>query len=138
MELFNSGNVREAILAFEAGVQTDPEHAEGWRMLGVCHAENDEDKKAIVCLRRAVDADPYNVDALLALGTSYVNELGEISSSPQSSSPSSLSSPTSSPATQRTPAPQSSSSSSTSSPATHAQHQHNQHQHNQHHHTNIT
>ena len=77
--MFNSGNVHEAILAFEAGVQVDPEHAEGWRMLGACHAENDEDKKAIVCLRRAVDADPYNVDALLALGTSYVNELGETS-----------------------------------------------------------
>ena len=81
MNLFKSGNVREAILAFEASVQVDPEHAEGWRMLGVCHAENDEDKKAIVCLRRAVDADPYNVDALLALGTSYVNELGDTLSS---------------------------------------------------------
>jgi peroxin-5 len=56
----------------------DNDHAEAWRMLGVCHAENDEDKKAIVCLRRAVEADPYNVDAQLALGTSYVNELDSV------------------------------------------------------------
>lgn len=44
-------------------------------MLGVCHAENDEDRKAIVCLQKAVEQDPYNLDALLALGVSYVNEL---------------------------------------------------------------
>jgi peroxin-5 len=42
---------------------------------GLSHAENDEDRKAIVCLQRAVDADPYNIEALLALGVSYVNEL---------------------------------------------------------------
>ena len=69
MELFRAGKVREAILAFEAEVQRDNEHSDGWRMLGACHAENDEDKKAIVCLRRAVEADSYNVDALLAIGT---------------------------------------------------------------------
>lgn len=36
---------------------------------GTCHAENDEDKKAIVSLRRSVEEDPYNIDSLLALGT---------------------------------------------------------------------
>jgi peroxin-5 len=44
-------------------------------MLGTCHSEIDNDKKAILCLTRAVDLDPYNLDALLALGTSYVNEM---------------------------------------------------------------
>lgn len=32
----------------------------------------------IDCLRRAVEFDPYNLDALLPLGTSYVNELDSI------------------------------------------------------------
>jgi peroxin-5 len=37
-------------------------------MVGLCHAENDEDKKAIICLNLAIEKDPYNVDALLAVG----------------------------------------------------------------------
>jgi peroxin-5 len=47
-------------------------------MLGKCHAESDEDKKAILALQRAVDCDPYNLESLLALGTSYVNELDSV------------------------------------------------------------
>lgn len=75
MALFESGHLNEAILAFEAEVQQHPENSEAWRMLGECHAENDEDKAAIVCLERAVEEDPYNLSALLALGVSNVNEL---------------------------------------------------------------
>lgn len=41
----------------------------GWRMLGVCYAENEDDKKALYCLKKAVDLDPYNLEAQLALGT---------------------------------------------------------------------
>jgi peroxin-5 len=44
-------------------------------MLGMSHQEHDEDRKAIQCLERAVEEDPYNLDALLALGVSFVNEL---------------------------------------------------------------
>ncbi len=42
------------------------------------HAENDEDKRAIACLERAVDHDPHSLPALLALGVSYVNELDSV------------------------------------------------------------
>ncbi|ETV96994.1 hypothetical protein, variant [Aphanomyces invadans] len=72
---FRQGNLKDAILAFEAALQDTPDHSEAWRMLGECHAENDQDKEAIVCLNRAVEEDPYNLDALLALGVSNVNEL---------------------------------------------------------------
>jgi peroxin-5 len=72
---FESGHLDDAILAFEAEVQQHPENSEAWRLLGECHAENDEDKSAIVCLERAVEEDPYNLSALLALGVSNVNEL---------------------------------------------------------------
>jgi peroxin-5 len=75
VEFFNSGHLDDAILAFEAEVQQHPENSDAWRMLGECHAENDEDKSAIVCLERAVEEDPYNLSALLALGVSNVNEL---------------------------------------------------------------
>ena len=76
MKLYQQGKIKEAILCFESVAQDShgQEHDEAWRMLGVCHAENDEDKRAIVCLNRCLDCDPYNLDALLALGTSYVNE----------------------------------------------------------------
>jgi tetratricopeptide (TPR) repeat protein len=75
MELFEAGRVREALLAFEQEVQRDRDNSEAWRMLGACHAENDEDARAIDCLQRAIDADPFNLPALLSLGASYVNEL---------------------------------------------------------------
>ena len=50
---------------------------DAWRWLGAAHQEQDEDRKAIACLERAVEHDPYNLDALLALGVSYVNELDQ-------------------------------------------------------------
>lgn len=87
MELFHNGNISDAILAFQADLQENQAanviagegvglgDAETWRMLGVSHQENDEDPKAITCLEKAVEADPYHLPALLALGVSYVNEL---------------------------------------------------------------
>lgn len=76
MRQFNMGNLKEAIRAFEMELQQrNPDSAVAWRMLGRCHAENDMDREAIICLEHAVDRDPYCLDALLALGVSYVNEL---------------------------------------------------------------
>jgi peroxin-5 len=80
MKLFREGKIRDAIMCFESVVQDSAgsEHDEAWRMLGACHAENDEDKRAIYCLNKCLDCDPYNLEALLALGTSYVNELDSV------------------------------------------------------------
>ena len=76
MKHFDAGNMAEAIRAFETELRhVDADNSDAWRMLGRCHAENDQDRKAIACLERAVDRDPYSVEALLLLGTSYVNEL---------------------------------------------------------------
>ena len=84
---FHAGEIQSAIISFEAAIQSQQQvqtkhkilekdvEAEAWHMLGRCHAENDQDVKAISCLVRAVDRDPYNLDALLGLGVSYVNEL---------------------------------------------------------------
>jgi peroxin-5 len=76
MSHFARGHLREAIRAFEMELQThNPDSAAAWRMLGRCHAENDQDRYAIACLERAVDRDPYSPEARLALGVSQVNEL---------------------------------------------------------------
>jgi len=75
MKLFQAGDLRNAVLAFQAVIGSEKTHSEAWRMLGVVHQENDEDRKAIQCFERAVEYDAYNLDALLGLGVSYVNEL---------------------------------------------------------------
>jgi len=76
MKNFQDGNITDAILCFESEVRNvDPDNSDAWLMLGKCHAENDEDRKAIDCLEKAVERDPYSGEALLALGVSYVNEL---------------------------------------------------------------
>jgi tetratricopeptide (TPR) repeat protein len=80
MEYYREGRIQSAIQSFEAVVQQADETssvniAESWRMIGLCHTENDEDKVAIVCFIKAVENDSYHLDALLALGTCYMNEL---------------------------------------------------------------
>ena len=78
MRAFQAGNLHTAIRAFEMELQLqDMDNATAWTMLGRCHAEQDMDRAAILCLEEAVQRDPYAVEALLALGVSYVNELNQ-------------------------------------------------------------
>ncbi|KAL7550491.1 hypothetical protein ACHAWF_013713 [Thalassiosira exigua] len=73
---FEEGNISEAILCFESALRNvDPDHADAWRMLGRCHTENDEDRRAIACWHRSLERDPFSPETLLALGVAYVNEL---------------------------------------------------------------
>ncbi|KAI4307518.1 hypothetical protein L6164_030696 [Bauhinia variegata] len=74
-ELFRKGLLSEAVLALEAEVLKNPDNAEGWRLLGIAHAENDDDQQAIAAMMRAQEADPTNLEVLLALGVSHTNEL---------------------------------------------------------------
>ncbi|XP_071692976.1 peroxisome biogenesis protein 5-like isoform X2 [Rutidosis leptorrhynchoides] len=74
-ELFRKGLLSEAVLALEAEVLKNPDNAEGWRLLGVAHAENDDDQQATASMMRAQEADPTNLEVLLALGVSHTNEL---------------------------------------------------------------
>ena len=76
MKQFQEGNLKDAIVSFEMELQHhNADNSTAWRMLGNCHAENDQDPEAIQCLEAAVDRDPFCPEALLALGVSYVNEL---------------------------------------------------------------
>ncbi|XP_009374433.2 peroxisome biogenesis protein 5 [Pyrus x bretschneideri] len=74
-EMFHKGLLSEAVLALEAEVLKNPDNAEGWRLLGIAHAENDDDQQAIAGMMRAQEADPTNLEVLLALGVSHTNEL---------------------------------------------------------------
>ncbi|KAF9587326.1 hypothetical protein IFM89_001316 [Coptis chinensis] len=74
-ELFRRGLLSEAVLALEAEVLKNPDNSEGWRLLGITHAENDDDQQAIASMMRAQEADPTNLEVLLALGVSHTNEL---------------------------------------------------------------
>lgn len=49
-DLFRKGLLSEAVLALEAEVLKNPENAEGWRLLGIAHAENDDDQQVSLCL----------------------------------------------------------------------------------------
>jgi peroxin-5 len=49
-DLFRKGLLSEAVLALEAEVLKNPENAEGWRLLGIAHAENDDDQQVWLCL----------------------------------------------------------------------------------------
>ena len=66
-------NVENAILSLEAEVQKNPENSEAWRQLGILHQENDEDEKALLCLKKGFEVDPLNQDILIALGISSIN-----------------------------------------------------------------
>ena len=66
-----------ARLAFEAEINNNPDNSEAWLLLGRIHTENDRDDLAMECFLKAVDADPFNGDALLALGISCTNEFDE-------------------------------------------------------------
>ncbi|CAI9760343.1 unnamed protein product [Fraxinus pennsylvanica] len=74
-ELFRKGLLSEAVLALEAEVLKNHDNAEGWRLLGIAHAENDDDQQAIAAMMRAQEVDPTNLEVLLALGVSHTNEL---------------------------------------------------------------
>jgi len=49
-DLFRKGLLSEAVLALEAEVLKNPENAEGWRLLGIAHAENDDDQQVSLSL----------------------------------------------------------------------------------------
>ncbi|GMH42267.1 hypothetical protein BSKO_10186 [Bryopsis sp. KO-2023] len=76
-QFFGKGVLTEAALAVEAEVQANPENAEAWRLLGIIHAENDDDVQAIAAFSRAREIDPSNLEVLLSMAVSHANELDE-------------------------------------------------------------
>ncbi len=76
--LYLEGNIFEAIKVLESELSIDNTNSENWRYLGLCFAEHDDDKKAILCYKKSVECDPYNLESLVDLGISYVNSLDSV------------------------------------------------------------
>ena len=72
-KIYESGDSVEAARAFTRICKDDEDNSEAWRMLGQCHADNDDDPKAIRCLVSAVEKDAENLKALAAIGVAYFN-----------------------------------------------------------------
>lgn len=71
------GDNQSARMALEAEVSKNNDNAEAWLNLGKMHTENDRDDLAMQCFLKANEADPFNGEALLALGISCTNEFDE-------------------------------------------------------------
>ena len=76
-QALDKGEYLNARFALEAEVTKNADNAEAWLHLGKMHTENDRDDLAMECFLKAIDADPFNADALLALGISCTNEFDE-------------------------------------------------------------
>ncbi|CAD6198277.1 unnamed protein product [Caenorhabditis auriculariae] len=72
--LMQRGDIGNAVLAYEAAVQKEPQDAQAWCRLGLSHAENERDAKAILAFQKSLAIQPSNKEALLALSVSLANE----------------------------------------------------------------
>lgn len=75
VKLFHEGKIKEAILAFEATVAKQADHADAWAYLGEAQAQSEKEQNAIAAFLQCLSIDPYNLKALLQLGVSYTNDL---------------------------------------------------------------
>lgn len=72
--LMRNGDIGNAMLAYEAAVQKDPQNAGAWCKLGLAHAENEKDQLAMQAFAKCLQIDAGNKEALLALSVSQANE----------------------------------------------------------------
>lgn len=86
--LENNGSLTDAARLFEVATQRDTEsqhvsdeidlsraeRSRAWQRLGECHAMNEHEEKAIQALEEAVRIDSSNLEALMSLAVSYINE----------------------------------------------------------------
>jgi peroxin-5 len=77
-KLILEGKSQEAKRVLEAECQKNGDNTEAWTILGRIHSENDCDSLAYQCLLRALDVDPFNLEAELALGILCTNEFDEL------------------------------------------------------------
>lgn len=74
LKRMNSGDIPAAVLLFEAATKSEPENVDGWRLLGISQAKNENDHKAIAAMKRCLALEPTNLEALMYLATSLTNE----------------------------------------------------------------
>lgn len=89
LDLYQTGRIPEAILAFEAELIRNPSKyepilyiltstsAKSWQMIGLAQAENDNDTQATAALIKANELEHGNMDTLLALAVSCTNDFNK-------------------------------------------------------------
>ncbi|CDO92376.1 unnamed protein product [Kluyveromyces dobzhanskii CBS 2104] len=70
----NGAKLSEAALAFEAAVQEDPVHVDAWLKLGLVQTQNEKELNGISALEQCLKLDPQNLEALMTISISYINE----------------------------------------------------------------
>ena len=73
-ELRNGGDLNGAMLCFELAIEKQPSNTEAWLLLGITQAENEQDSRAIISLKKCLEIEPSNLKALMNLAISYVNQ----------------------------------------------------------------
>ncbi|VUG17261.1 PEX5 [Brettanomyces bruxellensis] len=72
--LEGGARLSEAALAFEAAVQQNSMHTDAWLKLGQVQTQNEKEQAGIAALEKCLELSPQNLQALMTLAISYVNE----------------------------------------------------------------
>lgn len=72
--LDGGARLSEAALAFEAAVQQNSMHTDAWLKLGQVQTQNEKEQAGIAALEKCLELSPQNLQALMTLAISYVNE----------------------------------------------------------------
>lgn len=70
----NGAKLSEAALAFEAAIARDANHVDAWLKLGEVQTQNEKEIAGITALERCLELNPENLEALMTLAISYINE----------------------------------------------------------------
>lgn len=70
----NGAKLSEAALAFEAAIQENPQHIDAWLKLGEVQTQNEKEIAGLTALEKCLALDPNNLQALMTLAVSYINE----------------------------------------------------------------
>ncbi|EGW30659.1 uncharacterized protein SPAPADRAFT_62526 [Spathaspora passalidarum NRRL Y-27907] len=70
----NGAKLSEAALAFEAAIQRNENHVDAWLKLGEVQTQNEKEIAGISALEKCLELNPENLDALMTLAISYINE----------------------------------------------------------------
>lgn len=70
----NGAKLSEAALAFEAAIQQNENHIDAWLKLGEVQTQNEKEIAGILALEKCLELHPENLEALMTLAISYINE----------------------------------------------------------------
>lgn len=70
----NGAKLLEAALAFEAAIQRNENHMDAWLKLGEVQTQNEKEIAGILALEKCLELHPENLEALMTLAISYINE----------------------------------------------------------------